>query len=164
MLEIRLDLDQAQARALLGKIEGGEAGAALGQAMHDARAIVARRAMGLVPVRTGNLRRTLQEGGSSETGQTGPLSARAVVGSSAEYAAITEFGGTIPAHEVRPRFAKALRFMVGGQVVFATRALIPDVTRKPHPFLTPSVEASKNDIRQIVLRRLSSLVAGGSAS
>jgi len=163
VLEIRLDIDQEQAKALIARMND-ETGAVLGAAMHDARAVVTGRAMRGAPVRTGNLRRTLQEGGLSETGQTGPFSARAVAGSSAEYAPIIEFGGVIPAHEVRPRFAQALHFFIGGHEVFAKRALIPDVTRKPHPFLTPALEASKNDIRQIVIRHMQALIDGQGAS
>jgi hypothetical protein len=44
------------------------------------------------------------------------------------YAAVHEFGATIPAHEVRPKNAQALRFQIGKRVIFAKRVQIPEVT------------------------------------
>ena len=48
-------------------------------------------------------------------------------GAGVPYARIHEFGGTIPAHEVVARNAKALAFTVDGILRFAKRVQIPDV-------------------------------------
>ncbi|OYV49372.1 MAG: hypothetical protein B7Z78_13800 [Rhodospirillales bacterium 20-60-12] len=48
-------------------------------------------------------------------------------GAGVPYARIHEFGGTIPAHEVVARKAKALAFTVDGMELFAKRVQIPDV-------------------------------------
>lgn len=65
-----------------------------------------------------------------------------------KYAAIHEFGGLIPAHDVVPKAAQALRFEVDGQVVFAARAHIPEVRMPERSFmrsaladLAPEIEA-----------------------
>ena len=83
-------------------------------------------------VKTGALRRSIFE--------TVDESASSVVGKVAsagdvKYAAIHEFGGTIPAHEIVPSKAKALAFVIGGKQVFAARVQIPDVQMPERSFL-----------------------------
>jgi len=57
------------------------------------------------------------------------------LGSDVIYAAIHEFGGTIPAHIVRPRRARVLRFVVNGKVVYAAFARIPTIRMPERPYL-----------------------------
>jgi phage gpG-like protein len=56
------------------------------------------------------------------------------------YAALLEFGGVIPAHNVRPVSAEALSFMLDGRRVFAQVAHIPDVTVPVHSYLRASLQ------------------------
>lgn len=59
-----------------------------------------------------------------------------------KYAAITEFGGTIPEHVVRPRRRSALRFIGSDGQNFAGAVTIPKQRRSPHPFLRPAAETA----------------------
>src|SRR6185503_7995191 len=64
--------------------------------------------------RTGALRASITaDAGEGATGLAGS------VGSDLAYAAINEFGGQTPAHDIEIRKAKALAFMLGGKLVFA---------------------------------------------
>ena len=45
-----------------------------------------------------------------------------------KYAAIHEYGGTIPPHQIVPDKARALAFAIGGKQVFAARVNLPAVT------------------------------------
>jgi hypothetical protein len=46
-----------------------------------------------------------------------------------KYAAIQEFGGAFPPHEIVPSKAKALAFVLGGKQVFAAQVTLPAVTK-----------------------------------
>jgi len=74
------------------------------------------------------------------------------------YAARLEFGGVIPAHEVRPVSAEALSFMLDGRRVFARIAHIPDVAAPAHSYLRASLQDLAADIatelQQAVVRAL----------
>jgi phage gpG-like protein len=74
------------------------------------------------------------------------------------YAAILEFGGVIPAHDVRPVSAEALSFMLDGRRVFAKVAHIPDVTLPAHSYLRASLQDMATEIatelQQAVARAL----------
>lgn len=59
-------------------------------------------------------------------------------GSGVPYARIHEFGGTIPAHEVVARNAKALAFTVDGVRRFAKRVQIPDVEMPERSYMRSS--------------------------
>jgi phage gpG-like protein len=94
-------------------------------------------------VRSGHLRRSMGPPTVTltETGAVGALGVRAV------YGAIHEFGGTIPAHDIVPRFRKALRFparQLGGRsrdgFIFAKRVHMPAITMPARPYLRPSFE------------------------
>lgn len=72
----------------------------------------------------GNLARSLQTG---VEGDSGTVEGRVFFTGDVPYAAIHEFGGVIPAHDVVPKNAQALHFMMGGKEVFAKIAHIPDI-------------------------------------
>jgi phage gpG-like protein len=63
-----------------------------------------------------------------------------------KYAAIQEFGGTIPPHEIVPDKAKALAFAVGGKQVFAARVNLPAVTMPERSYLRSSLGEMAEDI------------------
>ena len=65
-----------------------------------------------------------------------------------KYAAIQEFGGTIPPHEIVPDKAKALAFAVGGKQVFAARVNLPAVTMPERSYLRSSLAEMAEEIRE----------------
>ena len=94
-------------------------------------------------VKTGALRRSIFE--------TVDDSATRIVGKVAssgdvKYAAIHEFGGVIPAHDIVPDKAKALAFLLGGKQVFAMRVHIPDVEMPERSFLRSSLSEMEPQI------------------
>ncbi len=63
-----------------------------------------------------------------------------------KYAAIHEFGGTIPPHEIVPDKARALAFAIGKQV-FARRVNLPAVTMPERSYLRSSLAEMADEIR-----------------
>ena len=51
---------------------------------------------------------------------------QSAIGDNVAYAAIHEFGGTIPAHKILPKNKKALRFQIGERVIFAASVNMPE--------------------------------------
>ncbi len=89
---------------------------------------IATQARADVPVATGNLGRSIGEGPRAFTG---PRTIRGSVHASAHYAAPVHEGRR--ARTIRPVRAKALRFVVGGRVVFAK--VVHQGPMKGRPFL-----------------------------
>lgn len=89
-----------------------------------ARQVVARAKV-LAPVDTGRLRASIRV----ERRSTFGLRQRWTVGSDVEYAPMVN-DGTRP-HIIRPKRAKALRFKVGGKVVFARIVHHPGTRARP---------------------------------
>ncbi|CAA0134539.1 Uncharacterised protein [Mycolicibacterium vanbaalenii] len=79
-----------------------------------------------VPVRTGNLGRSVGEGA---TRVVGPRRVSGSVHASADYALYVH-EGTRP-HLIRPRRAQALRFQIGGRTVFAKLVRHPGTRARP---------------------------------
>jgi phage gpG-like protein len=65
-----------------------------------------------------------------------------------KYAAIHEFGGTIPAHEIVPNKAKALAFAVEGKQEFAARVNLPAVTMPERSYMRSSLAEMADEIRE----------------
>lgn len=63
-----------------------------------------------------------------------------------KYAAIHEFGGTIPPHQIVPDKARALAFAVAGKQVFATRVNLPAVTMPERSYLRSSLAEMAEEI------------------
>jgi phage gpG-like protein len=61
-----------------------------------------------------------------------------------KYAAIHEFGGTIPPHEIVPDKAKALAFAIDGKQVFAARVNLPAVTMPERSYMRSSGARAAN--------------------
>lgn len=64
-----------------------------------------------------------------------------------KYAAIHEFGGTIPPHEIVPDKASALAFAIDGKQVFARRVNLPAVTMPERSYLRSSLAEMADEIR-----------------
>jgi phage gpG-like protein len=88
----------------------------------------------------------------------GVVTAQVFAANPPPYAGILEFGGVIPAHDVRPVSAEALSFMLEGRQVFAKVAHIPDVTVPAHSYLRSSLQDMADEIaselQQAVARAL----------
>jgi phage gpG-like protein len=65
-----------------------------------------------------------------------------------KYAAIHEFGGIIPPHEIVPDKAKALAFLVGGKQAFAERVNLPAITMPERSYLRSSLDEMADTIRE----------------
>jgi phage gpG-like protein len=64
-----------------------------------------------------------------------------------KYAAIQEFGGTIPPHQIVPDKAKALAFVIGGKQGFAARVQIPAVAMPERSYMRSSLADMAGEIR-----------------
>lgn len=80
-----------------------------------------------VPVRTGNLGRTIQQ---DPLRAVGPFSVTGGVTANANYAAAVHDG--TPPHVIRPKSGKALKFNMGGRVVFARKVNHPGTAGRPY--------------------------------
>jgi hypothetical protein len=87
---------------------------------------IANQARADVPVRTGNLGRSIGEG---QVRVTGPRTVSGSVHATARYAAPVHEGSR--PHVIRPRRAKALRFEIGGRTVFAKMVRHPGSRSRP---------------------------------
>lgn len=94
---------------------------------------IANQARADVPVKTGNLGRSIRE---DEIRFIGPFVAESGVTAHAPYSAAVH-QGTRP-HVIRPRRAEALRFEIGGRVVFSKLVHHPGV--RGRPFLRNAAE------------------------
>jgi phage gpG-like protein len=74
------------------------------------------------------------------------LSAIATVSSDAPYAAIHEYGGTIPARSILPRTARALAFPWRGQQRFFKRVQVPAVTMPERSFLRSALDETAPEL------------------
>jgi phage gpG-like protein len=65
-----------------------------------------------------------------------------------KYAAIHEFGGTIPPREIVPDKAKTLAFVVGGKQVFAARVNLPAIAMPERSYMRSSLAEMADEIRE----------------
>jgi phage gpG-like protein len=75
------------------------------------------------------------------------LAANATVSSDAPYAAIHEYGGTIPAREILPQSARALAFPWRGQQRFFKRVSLPTVQMPERSFMRSALAETAPEIR-----------------
>jgi hypothetical protein len=113
----RIRLDQAQLNRTLRGVSRREGDAA-------ARQVVARAKI-LAPVDTGRLRASIRVERRSLLG----FRNRWTIGSDVSYAEMVH-DGTRP-HIIRPKTAKALRFKVGGRIVYARMVRHPGTRARP---------------------------------
>jgi len=154
-----------------GKLSSGELKnkglAGLDRGLILAGQLVAQRATGKAPRKSGRLKRSITFGHStgSDIQKGRPYSTssghRAIdVGTNVSYARIQEQGGKIPAHPITPRVKRALAFKwpdapagmkpsKSGLFVFKSinhpGAIIP-----AQPYLRPALEESRKDIEKII--------------
>lgn len=129
------------------------------QQVHENVAITMWRAMSILEVaikqnlrvrsglrvRTGTLLNSVQKHVKIE----GPLIYGTIGPENVKYAAIHEFGGTIPARRIEPRHAKALKWMnASGKVFFSKGHNIPATRIPARPYLRPAWEEKSAYIRE----------------
>lgn len=103
----------------------------------------------VLKVRTGRLRRSIHYQMATSTNKV-----EATVGTNVEYGRTHELGLTIPAHIIEAKRAKALRFQVGGKIVFAKRVNIPAKKMPRRSFLEASLQQMAPEIRATILNEV----------
>jgi phage gpG-like protein len=78
------------------------------------------------------------------------LGASASVTSDAPYAAIHEYGGTIPAHTILPQSARALAFPWRGQQRFFKRVQLPAITMPERSFMRSALDETAPEIQAAI--------------
>lgn len=126
MADYELRIDQA---GLAAQVQPG-----LARAHASITRRIAAKARQDVPVRTGNLGRSIRE---DPQRFAGPLRVTGGVTATARYAVFVH-EGTRP-HVIRPRQARALRFKIGGRIVFARSVNHPG--QRAQPFLRNAGES-----------------------
>ena len=81
-------------------------------------------------------------------GSSAGISASVAAAAEVKYAAIHEFGGTIPPHQIVPDKAKALAFAVGGKQAFAARVNLPAISMPERSYMRSSLAEMTDEIRQ----------------
>jgi len=65
-----------------------------------------------------------------------------------KYAAIQEYGGMIPPHEILPDKAKALAFVLGGKQVFAAHVNLPAIAMPERSYMRASLAEMADEITE----------------
>jgi phage gpG-like protein len=85
--------------------------------------------------------------GVTINGASSSVAVRIATSPDVKYAAIHEFGGTIPPHQIVPDKARALAFLVGGKQVFATRVNLPAIAMPDRSYMRASLAEMAGEIR-----------------
>jgi phage gpG-like protein len=146
MLQIELNDDYA---ATLAAMPERLRQALLSKATALAAALLAKiqqkLAGGVLNARTGALARSIVA--AIDDGEAG-VSVRIATADDIKYAAIHEFGGIIPPHQIVPDKAKALAFIIGGKQVFAARVNLPAIAMPERPYMRASLAEMADAIRE----------------
>ena len=113
----------------------------------------------LLQVRTGALRDSIQAEVILGSDQ---VLARVFSSGDVKYAAIQEYGGRTPAHDIVPDKAKALAFLMGGETVFARIVHHPGSTIPEHAYLRSSLADMAGEIVGELKAAAIAALAGGS--
>ena len=100
---------------------------------------------GVLNQRTGALARSIV---TTIEDTAADVSASIATSGDVKYAAIQEFGGTIPPHQILPDKAKALAFAVDGKEVFAKLVNLPAVTMPERSYMRSSLAEMEDVIRE----------------
>lgn len=76
----------------------------------------------------------------------GDVSATLATSPDIKYAAIHEYGGMIPPHQIVPDKAKALAFLVGGKRAFAARVNLPAIAMPERSYMRSSLAEMADEI------------------
>ena len=97
---------------------------------------------------------TLQTSWTLKPAKRVPGGVEGHVSSWVPYSAIHEFGGTTAAHVIKPRNAKALRFFVGGEAVFARSVNHPGSKIPARPYVQPAIDKKREAMVDVVAREI----------
>lgn len=86
--------------------------------------------------------------------------ASATVGSDAPYAAIHEYGGTIPTRTILPQSARALAFPWRGRQRFFKRVALPAVTMPERSFMRSALAETAPEIRAAIAAAAAEVAQG----
>jgi phage gpG-like protein len=76
------------------------------------------------------------------------VTVRIAVPGDIKYAAIHEYGGVIPPHQIVPDKAHALAFVIGGKQAFAARVNLPAVTMPERSYMRSSLAEMADEITE----------------
>lgn len=109
----------------------------------------------VLKVRTGRLRSSIAQGSGDSRSRFESTAEKAIayVGTNVTYGVAWEKG--LPARDVAPVRAKALRFEIGGEVIFRKRVHIP--AQPPRQFLEPALR----DLRPTIVYELGQALKRG---
>ena len=88
------------------------------------------------------------------------IGARLSVSSDTPYAAIHEYGGTIPGRTILPRSARALSFPWRGQQRFFKRVSLPAVAMPERSFMRSALEATEAEINSAIAAAATEVMQG----
>ena len=108
---------------------------------------------------TGALRRSITRGPVEEVGEG--LSVAVFSAGDVKYAGIHEFGGTTKPHDIYPKNAQALAFMMGGQQIFAKVVHHPGSKMPERSFMRSSLDDMAATIVEELGVSLQEGLAGG---
>jgi len=144
MLDIELQDDYAASLAAMpDRLRQALAAKANGLAADLLAKVQRQLTGGVLNAKTGALARSIVA--TVDEGTTG-VAVRVGTSGDIKYAAIHEFGGTIPPHDIVPDKAKALAFVTGGKQVFAARVGLPAITMLERSYLRSSLAAMADEI------------------
>lgn len=83
------------------------------------------------------------------------------IGSNVEYAAIHEFGGTIPAHTVTAKGGGMLRFQIGERVMFRKSVNIPEIDMPARAPFQRGINDRLNDYGEAISEAVVGAMEGG---
>jgi phage gpG-like protein len=145
MLAASLNGDYAASLAALPERLRDALAAKAGTLAAELQAKIQQKLMGgVLNMKSGALLRSI--GVAIEETSSG-VAVRIATAPDVKYAAIHEFGGTIPPHEVLPDKGRALAFLVGGKQAFAARVEIQAVTMPERSYMRSSLAEMADDIR-----------------
>jgi phage gpG-like protein len=98
---------------------------------------------GVLNARTGALARSIVA--TIDDGEAG-VSVRIATADDIKYAAIHEFGGIIPPHQIVPDKAKALAFVIGGKQIFAARVNLQAIAMPEQSYMRASLAEMADEI------------------
>jgi len=78
------------------------------------------------------------------------LTVESAIGDNVVYAAIHEFGGTIPARKIVPKNKQALRFQIGDRVIFAKSVNMPAVQMPERGMFRRGIRDQQADYAQSI--------------
>jgi hypothetical protein len=106
---------------------------------------------GALNVQTGRLRSSVTKRPSTGAVRQGDTYS-VEIGTNVFYGRAWETGFKVPARVILPTNAKALRFVIGGRVVFSKRVFQPARNQKAKPWLRPSISDTTKDMIDLLAK------------